>query len=91
MKKKWKAWNMKKWEWAGFAHLTAGASVIRLKSIPKTPEDFGRLQHEITHVVMFLLYHLLHTPHNLDTTEAYSYLTQYITEETYKRIFRCRK
>jgi hypothetical protein len=64
-----------------------GASVIRLLSIPKTAEDFGRLQHEITHVVMFILYHLLHTPHNLDTTEAYAYLTQYITEQVYQKLW----
>jgi hypothetical protein len=65
-----------------------GASLVRLRKIPKTAEEFGQLQHEITHIVMFVLYHTLHTPHNLDTSEPYAYLTQYITEQVYNKIFR---
>ncbi len=63
-----------------------GVGVIRMRSIPKTAADLSSLQHEITHYVMFLLFNQLGMVHNDDTTEAYAYLTAYITYEAYKRL-----
>lgn len=65
----------------------SNVGLIRMRAIPKSPLDFGYLQHEITHYVMFLLFETLHIPHNRETTEVYSYLTGYITEQAYLNIF----
>lgn len=63
-------------------------SIVRLPNVPKTPFEFAALQHEITHMVMLILHQAMETPHNMDTTEIYAYLTDYITEQVYKRIWK---
>lgn len=64
-----------------------GASLIRMRSIPDDSDEYATLQHEITHYVMFLLFNKLNTPHNMETTEMYAYLTAYITKEVYNKIW----
>lgn len=62
-----------------------GPTIIRMKRIPKSPEDFGHLHHEIFHAVDFLF-----TRISIElcekSGEAYAYLIQYLTEQVYKRI-----
>jgi hypothetical protein len=62
-----------------------GASIIRMKHIPKTSEDFGHLQHEIFHAVYFLFTRIgIKLCDKSD--EAFAYTIQYLTEQVYKRI-----
>jgi hypothetical protein len=61
-------------------------ALIRMRKLPETAADYATLQHEICHYVMFLLYNKFSMPHNMDTTEAYAYLTGYITGEVYDQI-----
>lgn len=75
---------------AGVAAVFEGESlsIVRLPSVPKTPFEFAALQHEITHMVMLILHQAMETPHNMDTTEIYAYLTDYITEKVYEKIWK---
>lgn len=62
-----------------------GPTLIRMRHIPKSPEDFGHLQHEIFHAVDFLFMRI--SIELCDKSgEAYAYLIQYLTEQVYKRI-----
>lgn len=62
-----------------------GQTVVRLKSIPKMPHEFGWLQHEIFHAVEFLL-NRIGVELCRQSDEAYCYLIEYLTKEVYKRI-----
>jgi len=66
----------------------SGAGLIRMRYIPSTPKCYNLLQHEITHYVYFILSERISMKHNRKTTEAYSYLTGYITEKVYEKIFK---
>lgn len=58
-------------------------SLIRLKSYPITPIDYGYLQHEIFHAVTFIMDAVGMKFKLLTSCEAYSYLIQYITTKVY--------
>jgi hypothetical protein len=62
-----------------------GATVIRMRTIPKHPVDKGVLAHEIFHAIEFLM-HKVGIPLSKKSSEAYAYLIGYVTEEIYKRI-----
>lgn len=62
-----------------------GPSIIRMKNIPKTAEEFGFLQHEIFHAVYFLFTRIGITLGD-QSDEAFAYAIQYLTEQVYKRI-----
>lgn len=61
-------------------------SIIRLKHYPKTPQDFGCLQHEIFHCVTHLLNRMGMKLILLKSDEAYAYLVGYLTEQIYNKI-----
>lgn len=63
-----------------------GASLIRMRKLPITPEDYGTLAHEITHVVVTLL-DTIGMKLKINTSdEAYCYLAQFLTENIYKQL-----
>lgn len=62
-----------------------GQFLLRLKDIPKTPEQYGYLQHEIFHVVTYLMKRFrmkLCTKNE----EAYAYMIQHLTEVIYDKL-----
>lgn len=61
-------------------------SLIRTWNYPKTPEDYGSLQHEIFHCVTVLLDKMGMKFIPLKSDEAYAYLVGYLTTEIYKKI-----
>lgn len=62
-----------------------GATIVRMKNTPKTPRDYGILQHEIFHAVDFL-FNRIGIRLNESSNEAYAYLIEYLTKEVYSRI-----
>jgi len=65
--------------------LSNGSTVLRLSKIPKTPDDFGIITHEIFHAVDGVMKQI--GVGLSDTSEeVYAYLTGYITTQIYKRI-----
>jgi hypothetical protein len=62
-------------------------TILRLNFVPKLSDPFemSLLQHEIFHVVGFMMSEI-NTPLNNDTYEAYAYLVQYLTEQIYKEL-----
>jgi hypothetical protein len=60
--------------------------LIRMRRIPDSADEFSWLQHEITHAVMFILDKYTGMPHTPESTEAYAYLTDYITKEVYRNL-----
>ena len=62
-------------------------TILRLNFVPKLSDPFemSLLQHEIFHVVGFMMSEI-NTPLNNDTHEAYAYLVQYLTEQIYKEL-----
>ncbi len=63
-----------------------GASLIRLKQEPKTPEQFGTLQHEIFHCASSILWRVGIKLKMKYSDEAYAYLIGYLTEKIYYRL-----
>ena len=64
----------------------SGQSLIRIKGKPKTPEEFGTLQHEIFHIAASLLWRIGMKLKVKSSDEAYAYLIGYLTTEIYKKI-----
>ena len=62
---------------------SGGQTLIRMKRLPQTCNDFGTLQHEIFHSVEFLM-ERIGVKHSVDCGECYAYLIGYITEQVYK-------
>lgn len=62
-----------------------GEIILRLKTYPKTPTEYGNLAHEVFHAAEFLL-RRINMPLTYESDEAYAYLIGYITEEIYKKI-----
>ncbi len=60
-------------------------TLIRLYQFPKTPTQFGHLQHEIFHAVEFVM-DRMNMPLTKESDEAYAYLIGYLTTEIYKRL-----
>lgn len=62
-----------------------GQSIVRMKRVPLTAEEYGILQHEIFHAVYFLFTKIgIKLCDKSD--EAFAYTIQYLTEQVYKRI-----
>lgn len=63
--------------------LHSGQTVLRLYKYPKTPVQYGYLQHEIFHAVEFVMERIgMKLCRKSD--EAYAYLIQYLTTEIHK-------
>jgi len=67
-----------------YVMFSTGASLIRLRHLPSTPDDYGILQHEICHVVASVLDSVGMKLKILTSDEAYAYLTQFITKKVYE-------
>lgn len=65
---------------------TTNASIIRLKKLPETSEEYGILAHEIFHIVTFIMNRVGMKLKLLVSDEAYAYLIGYLTTEIYKQI-----
>lgn len=61
-------------------------TLIRLKLFPETAIDYGNLQHEIFHAVVFIMNRIGMTLEVQKSDEAYAYLVSYLTTEIYKRL-----
>ena len=66
--------------------LTSGATVIRLRYVPKTPEDFGVLAHETFHAVEFLMARINMPLVSSVSGEAYAYAIGFLTEQLFKHL-----
>ena len=60
-------------------------SLLRLRKLPETAEDFGHVAHEIFHTVTFVMYKIGCILDIGKSDEAYAYLIQYITENFFSR------
>lgn len=60
--------------------------LIRIKEKPVSPNDFGNLQHEIFHVVTFVMQRVGMDLKIKVSDEAYAYLIGYITKVVYEKI-----
>ena len=56
-------------------------TLIRLRSVPKTPFEFGVLAHEIFHAVTFIMHKIGMKLKIMQSDEAYAYLIGYLTKE----------
>lgn len=65
---------------------SSNQTLIRLKSYPRTPIEYGDLQHEIFHAVTFIMDRIGMKLVIVESDEAYAYLVGYLTTEIYKRI-----
>lgn len=61
-------------------------SLIRLRNYPVTNVDYSHLQHEIFHIVTFIMSNIGIKFSILKNDEAYAYLIQHLTKEIYDRI-----
>jgi hypothetical protein len=79
------------WKWSNetatgrFCLFSTNQGLIRLRGIPKSPEEYASLQHEIFHYVMHILGRI-GMKWTAKSDEAYAYLIQYLTKEIYNRI-----
>lgn len=62
------------------------ASLIRIRNLPSTPNDYGTLSHEIFHAVSIILDHLGVKLVIETSCEVYAYCIGYLTENIYKEI-----
>ncbi len=60
--------------------------VLRMRCLPKTNEDYAHLQHEIFHIVAYLMDRIGLKLSVRKSDEAYAYLIQYLTHEIYKKL-----
>ncbi|MBA3829257.1 MAG: hypothetical protein H0X33_10000 [Taibaiella sp.] len=60
--------------------------LIRIKSLPKTPFDFGNLLHEIFHVASFIMWKIGMKLKIKNNDEAYAYLIGYLTKVIYEKL-----
>jgi len=65
---------------------STNASIIRLRKLPETPEDYGHMAHEIFHIVAFIMERIGIELKVLVSDEAYAYLIEFLTKEIYSRI-----
>lgn len=66
-------------------HYENGFTLIRMRVVPSTPEDWGKLAHEISHAVFFLMEFIGATLCR-ESCEAYTYAVEYLMTEACKRI-----
>lgn len=70
----------------GFVYpLDTGGYVMWLNEIPNTPMKLGQLSHEIFHLVE-KLFRRIDLPLTEESSEAYAYLIQYITQQVYNKL-----
>lgn len=67
------------------ALFSSNATLLRLKNIPCNTQDYGVLQHEICHVVNYIMDNIGMKLKIGTSDEAYAYLTGYLTEKIYDR------
>ncbi len=67
------------------AQFDNGFTLIRMHEIPKTPEGYAVLQHEIFHGVIWLMQHV-GAALNDESNENFAYVIEYLTREVYKKI-----
>ncbi len=67
---------------------STGASIIRIRQIPRTAYQFGNVAHEIFHVASAILDHMGMKLEILVSDEAYAYLIGHLTEQIYERLNR---
>lgn len=67
-----------------FTHLKGGG-LLRLIDYPKTPKQYGHLQHEIFHAAETCLQYLGFKLTD-DSCEAYAYIIGYLTEKIYTKM-----
>jgi hypothetical protein len=60
--------------------------LIRIKNTPTTPSDWGNLQHEIFHVVTFIMWKVGMCLEIKISDEAYAYLIGYLTKAIYEKL-----
>lgn len=64
----------------------SGQTLVRLRTTPVTPQDYGALAHEILHAAQFIL-DTVGVKFHLDySDEAYTYLVQFITEKFHEKV-----
>lgn len=63
-----------------------GSLLIRMKKYPIDSRDYGNLQHEIYHIVTFLMDKVGVRFMMSVSCEAYAYLIGYLTQEIYENI-----
>ena len=64
-------------------HFDNSLCMLRFNDFDDSPTAHGQLSHEISHAVMFMM-EWIDTRLNKDTSEAYAYLDQYLTERFIK-------
>lgn len=69
---------------ARYCLFKSGQSLIRIKAIPRSPQDYGLLQHEIFHCVTAVMWRIGMRLKIKTSDEAYAYLVGYLTEQIYK-------
>lgn len=69
-----------------FVQFTNGAYLIRSRHLPRTPEDYGHLAHEVFHVVATLMERIGAKLKVLTSDEPYAYLVGFITKKIYEGI-----
>jgi hypothetical protein len=85
-----KSYKYEQGEAAKYVHYTDGFTLIRLKEIPKSPEDYGHLQHEIFHAVTCLMAYV-GASLNDGSNESFAYVIGYLTERVYTKIMNIEK
>jgi hypothetical protein len=66
--------------------LDGNQTIIRMRHIPETCEDYADLQHEIFHAVTFVMHRVGMSLELMASDEAYAYLIGYLTKIIYKKI-----
>lgn len=63
-----------------------GVILVRIKKYPKYPYDFAVIAHEIFHAVEFTMERVGMTHSVNESSEAYAYMIQFLTEHCYRRL-----
>lgn len=68
------------------ALFSTNASIIRMRKLPRTPEDYGSLAHEVFHVVSFIMDRVGMKLKIMVSDEAYAYLIGFVTKSIYQEL-----
>lgn len=62
-----------------------GQIIVRMPNYPRTPADYGTLQHEIYHAAHYMRSHMgdTFTP---ESEESYAYLVGFLTKKIYEQL-----
>jgi hypothetical protein len=80
-----KAYKLSPGDEAITVHYDTGFTLIRMGVVPKTPEAYGSLQHEIFHAVIYLMQYV-GASLNEGSNENFAYIIGYLTRESYKKL-----